>query len=100
MSNLTRKIMTTKKIETDIEGCRLLLAAIEESKVYFKRMQTEISKLGPAMWRLVMAYQCCPYNDCKPKKYLRTGITPKWSNRTRKKQRLTRLQRRHKRQRK
>lgn len=30
----------------------------------------------------------------------RTGIQPKWSNRTRKKQRLTRLQRRHKRQRK
>lgn len=30
----------------------------------------------------------------------RTGIQPKWSNRTRKKQRLTRLQRRYKRQRK
>lgn len=37
---------------------------------------------------------------CKPRKYYRTGITPKWSNRTRRKQRLTRLQRRHKRQRK
>lgn len=36
----------------------------------------------------------------KRPKYYRTGITPKWSNRTRKKQRLTRLQRRHKRQRK
>jgi len=92
--------MTAKRIETDIEGHRLLLEAIEESKVYFKRMQTEIDKLGPAMWRLVMAYQCYPYNGCKPKKYLRTGITPKWSNRTRRKQRLTRLQRRHKRQRK
>lgn len=100
MFNLTRKIMTMKETETAVETRRLLLEAIEESKVYFKRMQTEINKLGPAMWRLVMAYQCCPYTDCKPKKYLRTGITPKWSNRTRKKQRLTRLQRRHKRQRK
>lgn len=88
-----------KNIETAIETRRMLLDAIEESKVYFKRMQTEISKLGPAMWRLVMTYQCCPYNGCKPKKYLRTGITPKWSNRTRKKQKLTRLQRRWKRQR-
>lgn len=35
----------------------------------------------------------------KPKKYLRTGIKPKYQNRTRKKQRLTRLQRRWKRQR-
>ena len=35
----------------------------------------------------------------KRPKYYRTGITPKWSNRTRKKQRLTRLQRRWKRQR-
>lgn len=89
-----------KNVETAIETLRILLEAIEESKVYFKRMQTEIDKLGPAMRRLVMAYQCCPYNGCKPKKYLRTGITPKWNNRTRKKQRLTRLQRRHKRQRK
>lgn len=48
MSNLTRKIMTMKRIETDIEGRRLLLEAIEESKIYFKRMQTEISKLGPS----------------------------------------------------
>lgn len=88
-----------KNVETAIETRRMLLDAIEESKIYFKRMQTEIDKLGPVMWRLVMAYQCCPYNGCKPKKYLRTGITPKWSNRTRKKQKLTRLQRRWKRQR-
>lgn len=88
-----------KNVETAIETRRMLLDAIEESKIYFKRMQTEIDKLGSVMWRLVMAYQCCPYNSCKPKKYLRTGITPKWNNRTRKKPRLTRLQRRWKRQR-
>ena len=34
------------------------------------------------------------------RKYFRTGIKPKYQNRTRKKQRLTRLQRRWKRQRK
>lgn len=73
------------------------------------RLAAEAEKLGESIDRLIKSYEesqrlfkvmagLARYG--KPPKYYRTGITPKWSNRTRRKQRLTRLQRRHKRQRK
>lgn len=72
------------------------------------RLAEEAEKLGESIDRLVKSYEesqrlfkviagMARYG--KRPKYYRTGITPKWSNRTRKKQRLTRLQRRWKRQR-
>lgn len=73
------------------------------------RLAAEVEKLGKIIDMLTKAYEesqrlfkimCCLAKCGKRPKYYRTGITPKWSNRTRKKQRLTRLQRRHKRQRK
>lgn len=73
------------------------------------RLAAEVEKLGKTIDMLTKAYEdsqrlfkimCCLAKYSKRPKYYRTGITPKWSNRTRRKQRLTRLQRRHKRQRK
>lgn len=75
---------------------------------YNNRLVAEAEKLGESIDRLIKSYEesqrlfkviagLARYG--KPPKYYRTGITPKWSNRTRKKQRLTRLQRRWKRQR-
>lgn len=71
-------------------------------------LAAEVRKLGETIKNLVKSYEesqrlfkvmagLARYG--KPPKYYRTGITPKWSNRIRKKQRLTRLQRRWKRQR-
>ena len=71
-------------------------------------LAAEVRKMGESIDRLVKSYEdsqrlfklmasLAKYG--KRPKYYRTGITPKWSNRTRKKQRLTRLQRRWKRQR-
>lgn len=72
------------------------------------RLAAEVRKMGESIDRLIKSYEesqrlfkfmagLARYG--KPPKYYRTGITPKWSSRTRKKQRLTRLQRRWKRQR-
>ena len=71
------------------------------------RLVAEVRKMGESIKNLVKSYEesqrlfkvmavLARYD--KPPKYYRTGITPKWSNGTRKKQRLTRLQRRWKRQ--
>lgn len=86
MSNLTRKIMTTREIEL-----------IKASADFINAWKREFEKTGRAIDRLIKAFKRININ--KSPKYYRTGITPKWSNRTRKKQRLTRLQRRWKRQR-
>ena len=53
--------------------------------------------LNDIIARMVLAWQC-RYRFKRPRCY-HTGIEPKRQNRTRKKQRLTRLQRRWKRQR-
>ena len=72
------------------------------------RLAAEVRKMGESIKNLVKSYEECQRlfkvmaglaRYGKRPKYYRTGITPKWSNRTRKKQRLTRLQRRWKRQR-
>lgn len=52
-------------------------------------------ELSLAIQRLVKEYSRL---HCKKSKLHHTGVQPRWSNRTRKKQRLTRLQRRWKRQ--
>ena len=57
--------------------------------------QTRISRLERKMKRFL-----CYYRGGKYPKYEHTGVEPKRVNKTRKKQRLTRLQRRWKRQRK
>lgn len=62
---------------------------------YNRRLLREAKKLRKNMNRL--AYYL---RGGKRPRYYRTGIKPKYQNRTRKKQRLTRLQRRWKRQRK
>ena len=56
--------------------------------------QTRISRFMRRVKRLM-----CYYKGGKYPKYRHTGVEPKRQNRTRKKQRLTRLQRRWKRQR-
>lgn len=62
---------------------------------YNRRLLREAKKLRKDINRL--AYYL---RGGKRPRYYRTGIKPKYQNRTRKKQRLTRLQRRWKRQRK
>lgn len=76
-----------------MEMIRASVEFVEAWKIELKKMSCAIDKLIKAFKRIDA--RC----GCKPRKYYRTGVEPKWSNRTRKKQRLTRLQRRWKRQR-
>ena len=75
------------------DSLKTAVAFVEAWKREFKKTSLVIDKIIKAFKRIEV--RC----GRKPRKYYRTGVTPKWSNRTRKKQRLTRLQRRWKRQR-
>lgn len=95
MSNLTRKIMTMMNNTKRAAGCfaGTLCKAFREFGYEVQRLidaRKKSEELFVRMLSMIVG---------KRPKYFRTGITPKWSNRTRKKQRLTRLQRRWKRQR-
>ena len=74
------------------DSLRASVEFVEAWKREFEKTSLGIDKLIKAFKRIDA--RC----GRKPRKYYRTGVEPKWSNRTRKKQRLTRLQRRWKRQ--
>ena len=68
---------------------------------FVEAWKRELEKTRLAIDKLIKAFKRIDARcGLKPRKYYRTSVAPKWSNRTRRKQRLTRLQRRHKRQRK
>lgn len=81
------------------EVCNVLGDSLYDAYIATLNAYNEECRVAAVMWKKVhyLLNSWCKYH--KPKKYLRTGIKPKYQNRTRKKQRLTRLQRRWKRQR-
>lgn len=87
------------------DRCKSLVDEWWEAYIATMVAYDEECRAATVMWRKVkyllnrIHSAWCKYHKPK-KKYLRTGIKPKYQNRTRKKQRLTRLQRRWKRQRK
>lgn len=90
---------------SDIEDvCDVLGDSLYDAYIATLDAYNKECRVATVMWKRVhyllnrIESAWCKYH--KPKKYLRTGIKPKYQNRTRKKQRLTRLQRRWKRQRK
>lgn len=87
--------MEGKKIIDDVEvvAKEFTTTFLDEFNEVNRKLAYEIRKLGKVMKSLH-----CYLRGGKRSRYYHTGIEPKRQNRIRKKQRLTRLQRRWKRQ--
>lgn len=73
-------------------------AAFRETSREFDRLKMRVNRIAKKLHKDMERLAHCLRGGKRPR-YYHTGIEPKRQNRTRKKQRLTRLQRRWKRQR-